>query len=274
MLAAAAPCAAAGEYRTETIPFTLGDGREVSAQLRIPANARGRLPAVMLFGGFQRGGKVLDLVRTDAPLIWANLNYPFDPPRKFVFPDSFKYAPEMRDGIRNMFEGVDRLHAALKARPDVDASRITIVGASAGAPFATIGAARNGIPGVILVQGFAQARDVIQHLFVRKLEPKYGAWVKGPAWLVATWIHWYCAIPDIAASARQLQPQQKVLLFTAADDDYIPRPASDALWAALEESPAQAERVVQPGRHMRGKEEEVAELLQQSLLWMRKNGLL
>lgn len=273
LLGAAAPVAAA-EDRRETIPFTLNDGRQATAQLRIPADARGRLPAVMLFGGFRRGEKVLDLVRTDTPLIWANLDYPFDPPRKFVFPDSFRYAPEMRDGIHNMFEGVDRLYAALKARPDVDPARITIVGASAGTPFATVGAATNGIPGVILVQGFAQVRDVVQHLFVRKLEPKYGAWVRGPAWLLATWIHWYCEIPDIAAYARQLKPQQKVLLFTAAEDDYIPRPASDALWTALEESGAQAERLLQPGRHMRGKEKEVAEILERSLQWLRQNGLI
>jgi len=272
-LGALAPPASAA-YRQETLPFTLDDGRKVTAQLRIPARARGRLPAVMLFGGFQRGERVLDLVKTDTPLIWANLNYPFDPPRKFVFPDSFRYAPEMRDGIHNMFEGVDRLYAALKARPDVDPRRITIVGASAGAPFATVGAAKNGIPGVILVQGFAQVRDVVQHLFVRKLEPKYGAWVKGPAWLVATWIHWYCRIPDIAGYARQMKAGQKVLLFTAADDDYIPRPASDAIWDALQESKAHRERIVQPGRHMRGKEEEVAEILKSSLVWMEQQGLL
>ena len=101
----------------------------------------------MLFGGFQNAARVLERVQTDQPLVWATFDYPFTPPRKFRFPSSLKYAPEARAAIHGSFDGVVKLHQALKARGDVDPKRITVVGASAGAPFATVGAARSDIPG-------------------------------------------------------------------------------------------------------------------------------
>ena len=52
-LALAAPRAAAAQYRTETLTLTLDNGRTLPAQLRIPEGAHGRLPVLMLFGGFR-----------------------------------------------------------------------------------------------------------------------------------------------------------------------------------------------------------------------------
>lgn len=274
LLALALSAPAAG--RVETLTLTLDDGRELTAQLRIPENARGRLPALMLFGGFRRAARVLDLVHSDRPLIWATFDYPFDPPRKFRFPSSLRYAPEARAAIHGAFEGVVKLHEALARHEAVDASRITVVGASAGAPFATVGAARSPIPGVILVQGMGDVTAVIENLIARKYRPKYGDWVARPSRWLAEWINWYCEIPDIAAQARQLRASQKVLMFTAAQDDFIPKAASEALWTALQESPARAERIDVEGVHLGvgDDSERIADLLRRSMQWMEKEGLL
>ncbi|MCI0749606.1 MAG: hypothetical protein L0Y32_03525, partial [Nevskiales bacterium] len=64
----------------------------------------------------------------------ATFDYPFDAPRKFIFPDSLKLAPELRDAIHGTLDGIGKLHDALKQRPDIDPARITVAGASAGAP--------------------------------------------------------------------------------------------------------------------------------------------
>lgn len=275
LLLAAAPAGAAA-FVEERVPLTLDDGRVIEATLRRPAQATGRLPALMLFGGFQRAAQVLDLVHLDRPVIWASFDYPFDPPRKFRFPQSFRHAPEARAAIHGTFDGVARLHAALRARPDVDPARITVIGASAGAPFATVAAARNGIPGVILVQGFADVTRVVQHLFVRKLKPKYGRWIEWPALWLAQWLNWYCEIPDVAAAARTLRAGQQVLLVTASDDDYVPREATEALWSALQGSGARHERMDLPGAHLGVGDDRarIADILARAVQWMERRGLL
>lgn len=268
----------AAETRDEKVSLPLDDGRVVQATIRRPADDSmpRRLPALMLFGGFQHAAEVLERVQVDRPMIWATFDYPFDPPRKFHFPSSLKYAPEARDAIRGSFDGVVKLHQALKRRADVDPARITVVGASAGAPFATVGAARADIPGVILVQGFADVTAVFQNLLARKYRKKYGDWVEWPALWLAKWAVWYCDIPDIAAAARQLRANQKVLVFTASQDDFIPRQSSEALWTALEASRAQHERVDLEGLHLGvgDDRQRIADILERSLKWMEQEGLL
>jgi len=268
--------ASAAELRTETLTLTLDDGRELAAQLRIPENARGRLPALMLFGGFRRAAQVLDLVHSERPLVWATFDYPFEAPRKFRFPSSLSDAPAARAAIHGTFEGVVKLHEALARHPAVDPARITVVGASAGAPFATVGAARSPIPGVILVQGMGDVTAVIENLIYRKYRENRGEWVRWPARWLARWINWYCEIPDIAAQARTLRASQKVLMFTASEDDFIPKAATESLWTALKESPAKVERIDVEGLHLGvgDDSERIADLLHRSMAWMERNGLL
>lgn len=266
----------AANYREETIPLTLDDGRQLTANLRLPVEAPGKLPAIMLFGGFRNAATVLDRVHSERPLIWASFDYPFAAPRKFVFPDSFKLAPQMRAAIHWTFEGVGKLYGELKKHPRIDSARITVVGGSAGAPFATVGAAQHGIPGVILVQGFGDVTAVVHNLFLRKYKKKLGSWVKWPLWPLAWWIVWYCEIPDINAHARQLGPKQQVLAVTAEEDDYVPKEASEVLWAALQDSDAQVEQMELPGGHLGVGDDTdlIAEILQRSLVWMEKANLL
>jgi fermentation-respiration switch protein FrsA (DUF1100 family) len=280
-LLAAAPAraeapAASPATRDETVMLALDDGREVPATIRVPLGQAGPLPALMLFGGFQNAATVLERVRTDRPLVWATFNYPFEPPRKFRFPGSLKHAPEARAAIHGSFDGVVKLHQALRRRPDVDPARISVVGASAGAPFATIGAARSPIPGVILVQGFGDITPVFQNLLARKYRKRWGEWVRWPALWLAKWMTWYLEIPDIAAHARQLRAGQKVLMFTATDDDFIPKASTERLWDALQASAAQRERVDLEGLHLGvgDDRERIADILRRAMAWMERNGLL
>jgi len=276
LAAALAGTAHAAATRDEKLSLALDNGRVLQATLRRPDDTMPRrLPALMLFGGFQHAAQVLERVQVDRPLILATFDYPFEPPRKFQFPASLKYAPEARAAIHGSFDGVVKLHEALKKRGDVDPARITVVGASAGAPFATVGAARSGIPGVILVQGFGDVTSVFQNLLVRKFRGTYGEWVEWPALWLARWMTWYCEIPDIAAQARQLRSSQRVLLFTAAQDDFIPAASTEALWSALEASPAQHQRIDLVGAHLGvgDDRQRIADILGRSMEWMEKQGL-
>jgi dienelactone hydrolase len=274
-LVAAEAAPAFAQARVETIPLTLHDGRAVVAQLRIPGDATRPLPALMLFGGFRSAARVLDKVHTDRSVVWATFDYPFEPPRKFRFPSSLKHAPEARAAIHGAFDGIGELYQALARHRAVDPARITVVGASAGAPFAIVGAARNPIPGVILVQGMGDVPAVIENILHRKYREQYGDWVAWPARWLARWINWYCEIPDIAAQARQLRASQKALMFTAAQDDFIPKPATESLWTALQASDAHVERIDLEGLHLGVGDDSarIADILQRAMQWLERRGL-
>lgn len=276
LLAAVAWVATPAAAVEERINLALGDGRILEATLRLPDRAAGKVPAVMLFGGFRGAAGVLDKVHTSRPVAWASFDYPFEPPRKFTFPASLQHAPQARAAIHGSFEGIGKLYEALARHPRVDAARITVAGASAGAPFALVGAARQPIPGVLLVQGMGDVPAVIENLIARKYRARYGGWVGGPARLLALWINWYCDIPDMAAQARALRPGQKVLMVTATQDDFIPKPATEALWMALQQSGATHERIDIEGAHLGvgDDRQRIADILQRSMKWLERNALL
>ncbi|HEY0973055.1 MAG TPA: dienelactone hydrolase family protein [Solimonas sp.] len=260
--------------RVERVAFTLDDGRRIEAELRGPAGRDAPLPVVLLFGGFRGAATVLDAVPSDLPLIAASFDYPFDPPRRFRFPQSFGDLPALKRGIDQTFEGIEQLVAHLRSRDDVDAQRITIVGASLGAPFAVISAAELDLPGVVLVHGFGEVRRVIAQQFIRKLEPRYGAWARAPSWGLANAITWGFRLPAPEDYASRLRASQRVLMITAGDDDLIPAQATETLWQSLQASQARVERVDQPGVHLRGTgDARIADLVGQALRWMGREGL-
>ena len=67
-----------------------------------------------------------------------------------------------------------------------------------------------------------------------------------------------------------------MLLFTAAQDDFIPAASTAALWTALEASHAQHERIDLEGLHLGvgDDRQRIADILERSLQWMEQNGLL
>lgn len=265
---------AAAQARTDTVALTLDSGRIVEARVRVPAACALSCPAVMLFGGFRGAARVLDAVPAEAPLIAASFDYPFDPPRKFRFPQSFGDLPAVKDGIDDSFEGIERLTAHLRTRPEVDASRVTIIGASLGTPFAVTAAADHGIPGLVLIHGFGELRRVIAHQFIRKLEPRVGAWIRGPAWGLSNALVWGMRLPAPERDARKLQAGQRVLMVAAREDEQIPPLASEALWRGLQASSARIERIDHDGAHLRGIDDlRVVEMVGIALDWMRREDL-
>ncbi len=266
-LAAAAP-------RVDELSIELASGRELVAQIRIPENAPGPLPAVMLFGGFRGASTVLDAVPADLALVAASFDYPFDPPRDFEFPQGFAQLPALSRGIDETFEGIRRLTAQLRTRPDVDPQRITIVGASLGAPFAVVAAAELGLPGLVVVHGFGDLPGVIAQQFIHALEPRYGSWVRGPSRAFAELLVWAYKLPSPEHHALRLQAQQRVLMIAAADDERVPPSASEVLWSGLQASAAAVERIDEPGAHLRGDDDpRIARFVRQATDWMSRSGL-
>ena len=253
----------------------LASGRTVEARIRIPVTAGAApYPALMLFGGFRGAARVLDAVPQDLPLIVASFDYPFDAPRRFRFPQSFADLPALGRGIDDTGDGIAQLTAHLRARPDVDAHRISIVGASLGAPFAVRAAADLQLPGVILVHGFGDLRRVIAHQFIHKLEPRLGVWVRWPSWGLANALAWGLGLPRPESDARRLGPEQRVLMLNAQDDQRIPRAAVEVLWHGLQASSAHVTRYDHEGTHLRGvNDARIDILVAETLSWMAQERL-
>lgn len=272
VLLALAPAAA--QQQVERVAFELASGRMITAEIRRPQASTGPLPAVMLFGGFRGAATVLDAVPADLPLAAVSFDYPFDPPRRFRFPQSLADLPAMDRGIEDTFEGIRHLVAHLRARPDIDAQRLTIVGASLGAPFAVVSAAELDLPGLVVVHGFGDLRRVIAQQFIRKLEPRYGCWTRWPAWGLANALVWGFHLPAPEDYAPTLRPGQRALMIVAGDDDLIPRRSTQVLWDALGQSRAQVDRIDHPGVHLQGTDDpRIGAMVASALDWMRRVGL-
>lgn len=275
LLALLLPTATAAERIEETLPLKLPSGASLPVRLLRPAQAVEKLPAIIVLGGYQRGAGALDLVSTDKPVLLAGFDYPVELPRKLRVRDVPELLPKTRRAIADTRGGIAALHRELSRRPDVDPRRITLVGVSAGAPFATLAAADARIPAVILVHGFADLPEVIEHQFARRWEKKYGWAGRMSAWFCSRLLHGLLRLPSIEESARSLQGSQRVLMIRAERDDFVPKASSDALEQALRESKAEVEVLTQPGGHIRGAApERLQPVLEASLEWMERERLI
>lgn len=279
-LALLAPGAArAHDFETVRLPLRVSDDRTIQAQLRIPADLRPgtRLPAVMVFGGFENAAQVLDLVKPEVPLVLAGFDYPFAPPRVFEFPQSLGIASDVKRMAHDTRAGIGLLARALRERPEVDPGRILIIGASFGAPFALAAAAEfpDEITGVAIVHGFGQVPETAYARLMRLWQPKVGFLAAVPAWLLSRLGWAYLSFPWPEHAARALEARQKILMVTAAQDSFIPRDSSDSLWRAIEESEAIRERIVMPGDHLQpGSRELIGKILKLVQEWAGRSGLL
>lgn len=264
------------ERRTEQLILTLEDGAELTAELRLPAAADGPHPAVMLFGGLRSAGEVLDLLpESEQPIALASFDYPFEVPRDLRFPGALRHLPAARRAIFDTLEGIGRLHAALAAHPDIDAERITVVGASLGAPFAVISAAEHRIPGMVAVQGYGKLATVISHQFRIRWEPEWGSAGALAAKLLGHAIALWARLPEPEPHARQLTSGQHGLLIAADADQIIPESASQALWRAMQGSQARVQRRVLPGGHLHSSADAlIRRIYNEAIAWKRDEGLI
>ncbi len=259
----------------EQLSVRLDSGRSLQMLIRAPQDAQGRLPAVVLFGGFEGTAQILDYVKTQQPLIRASFPYPWDAPEQVGLRQLPQILADFRQAVDDTLAGIAALTAHLRQRPDVDPDRLMIVGASAGAPFATIAGQSNAMPGIIIVQGFGEVAEVIARQFDLKLVPRYGAWVRPLTWLFAHAIVCWMDLPEPESYASGFTAGQQVLMVTAEADERVPAAATEALWIAIENSPADATRLDLSGGHLRGFGDPAIErIMQLALDWMRQRQLL
>ena len=270
--------ASAPRFNQESIEFKTPSGLTLTAKLLVPIHdEKGtRFPVLSIFGGFQKTTKILEAIKPKVPVIIASFDYPFDAPKNFELSQSLKYAPDTKRAMSDLVGAIEELHNVLKIREDVDPSKITIVGASLGAPFALTAAANDPtISGVIIVHGFGDVPGTVKHQLLLRWQPKFGALAHPMAWLLSHLGWLYLDGPTPEASVLRLTSRQRVYMIQAEEDSYIPTASSTRLWNAIENSASQHERLITPGSHLQPQSERSIENISDHIVnWMKRSELL
>lgn len=231
--------------------------REALADSALPAATR--RPLFLILGGQRRGADAGALLGERPGILIASLDYPFDGDQDAKGLALLQQIPAIRRAFYATPPGVSLALDHLLSLPRIDSTRIELVGASFGAPFATIAAARD--PRVTRLW-IAHGGGRPLRLIARGLEPE----------IPFAPLRWPVAVlADLVASGPRFAPERwvgrvsprPVILLNALDDERIPRASVDALWAAVREP---REQVWLPGMHMQGSRPEVLRTLVDSVM--------
>jgi fermentation-respiration switch protein FrsA (DUF1100 family) len=247
-----------GNTREQDVHLVATSGLGVEIAIRRPATLEEtplRRPVFVVLGGAVRGKDAGKLIGDTRGAIFASIKYPYD--GKLRATGAFEVLAQVPAIRRAFYDTPPAVQLALDyllSRPDVDSTRIEMVGASFGAPFATIAAARDQrITRLWLAHGGGDSYALLEHNLQRDIP---NATLRAPlAHLANLLISGPRLTPEVWIA--QVAPRP-VMMLNAADDEQIPRSSVDLLYAAASDP---KELVWLPGQHMQGNRPEVIEQL-------------
>jgi len=246
----------------QVVRLTSATGLRVTLAIRRPAPAPGdhaRRQLFLVLGGQERGRGASRLIGDTRGTVFAAMDYPFDGDPKAKGLALVAQLPAIRRAFYDVPPAVALALDHLLARPDVDPERVELVGASFGAPFATIAAARDTrVTRLWLAHGGGKPWAMIDTGLVHEIP-----W--WPARLPVSGLATLLASGPVFAPERWIGrvAPRPVIMLNALDDERIPRRSVDALWAAGREP---KEQVWLRGRHMQGDRPEVLRALVDSVM--------
>lgn len=219
-----------------------------------------RHPLVLILGGQQRGRGAVALVESIPRVVLAALDYPYagnPSPRGLI--ETLAQVPAIRRAFYDTPPAVSLALDHLLQRPDVDPTRVELVGASFGAPFATIAAARDPrISRLWLAQGGGRPFLLLDASLRRDVPwspPRLALaglgtlLISGPRFAPEQWI-------------ARVAPRPVVFL-DSREDERIPSASREALFAAAAEPKS---RIWLDGPHMLGSRPQVIRAVVDSIL--------
>lgn len=246
----------------QTVQLRSSGGLDIELAIRRPAAAEPspiRRPLFLILGGHERGKGAGALIGDTRGAVFASLEYPFTGNHRAKGIAVVAEVPAIRNALYDTPPAVSLALDYLLSRPDVDPTRVELVGASFGAPFATIAAARDRrVTRLWLAHGGGDTRRMIARglerdvpMAVLRVPLSYLANIlaSGPRFTPEKWI-------------ADVSPRPVVML-NATEDEKIPRESVDLLFASAREP---KELVWLPGRHMQGNRPEVLRPLVAAML--------
>jgi hypothetical protein len=218
-----------------------------------------RRPLFVILGGYTTGARAANLIPDTHGNIVVALAYPYDGDVRIKGAAVVPAVPRIRRAILDTPPAVMLALDYLLSRPDVDPSRVELVGASFGTPFATIVGALDGrVSRVWSLHGAGEPYTLISHN-LRKSVPfaPARAVVAGLASILA-------AGPRLAPErwAPRIAPRPFVMI-NATEDERLPRAAVMTLYESAQEP---KELIWLPGAHMQSNRKEVLQSLVNSVL--------
>ncbi|HLA91615.1 MAG TPA: hypothetical protein VJL28_14395 [Gemmatimonadaceae bacterium] len=244
----------------QEVRLRAASGLEITLGVRRPAAGdSGRRVLFLLLGGHQRGRDAGKFVGETRGAVIASLEYPYrgDPEAKGLA--VVAQVPAIRQALFDTPPAVLLALDYLLARSDVDSARVELVGASFGAPFATIAAALDPrVTRLWLLQGGGEPYA----LFNRGLADDIGF---APARAAVA------ALATLLASGPRLAPERwiarvsprPVVMINGLADDRIPRHAVETLYRAAREP---KELTWLSAQHMQPNRPEVLRALAEAVL--------
>jgi len=249
-------------------------GLEGRALVRSPRGARTPLPAAVVLGGIGRGRRIATVPGLDAiaaKAVVVGLDYPLPARRRAWQGLQFvatlaRVRPAAFDTIALLLLTLDYL----ESRPDVDRSRLFLIGGSLGGPIVTIAGAVDERPAaVVVLYGGGNVGALVAHTLQH--ETQHVPW---PAWQARL------AGRALATLLTPLEPTRYAsaiaprafLMVNGAGDSLVPREHVEALYAAAREP---KELLWVEGEHVQPTESELLARLSGIVTsWLVARGLL
>lgn len=218
-----------------------------------------RRPVFLILGGHKSQERAATLIEDPGDNIVVAMAYPFDGNPRVKGLAVVPLVPKIRRAILDTPPAVMLALDYLRARADIDSTRVELVGASFGAPFAAMTAALDPrVSRLWLVHGAGEPYTLLEHNLVRSIP--WGA----PRAIVA-------ALANVLASGPRLTPERwvprvsprPVVLINATDDERLPRRAIITLHDSAR---APREIIWLPGLHVQSNRKDVIEGLVRTVL--------
>lgn len=224
-----APATTAAGQQSESVQLNSSSGLQVSFRVIRGTDAGEPLPILLVLGGHRTGSDAVELFGEVGQRAVIGVDYPYDGPDKVRGAVNIaKTIPLARRAFLDTTPAVSLIVDWLVQQAWADASRIVVVGASLGVPFAASATARDPrIAGMMLVHGAADNRLWLEAQIARRIDAKM---LHYPLSVVLHWLA-YGPVLDTSKNVARSGPRP-VLLVGARADERTPAGQTELLYAA------------------------------------------
>jgi len=219
-------------FRKSWVHLRAADGFTVLSGMLVPrAEGPGlqrRYPAIIVLGGKATGRYAVDYALDIRDVVLVAPDYPYQVRDTYTLPTFLWDVPAIRSAIVDMVPSVMLLMDYLAQRPDVDTTRIVLLGYSFGAPFVPVIMAHDQRPAVAaMVYGGGDLASLISHNVARYEGKEISAFVGSFSGLLLRGM-------EPLRFAGNIAPTPLVMI-NGTEDEQVPRANTMMLYEAAAE---------------------------------------